>query len=83
MHERLIVWRRADGRWAWRLEESNGRVIAVDGGQGYENFSDCRDMAFRVVSGEYSSLSTPEAVTRGASEVVYEASSAPRAEPLK
>ncbi len=31
----------------------NGRIVATDGGQGYENEDDCREMADRVISGEF------------------------------
>jgi uncharacterized protein YegP (UPF0339 family) len=48
-----ILFTRSDGRWAWRLEADNGRVIATDGGQGYENESDARSMADRIIGGEF------------------------------
>lgn len=47
-----LVYKRVDGKWAWRLT-SNGKVIATDGGQGYENESDAREIADRIVSGEF------------------------------
>lgn len=47
-----LVYVRADGKWAWSLT-TNGNVVATDGGQGYENESDARDMADRIVSGEF------------------------------
>jgi uncharacterized protein YegP (UPF0339 family) len=48
-----ILFKRTDGKWAWRLESDNGRVIATDGGQGYENESDARSMADRIIGGEF------------------------------
>lgn len=48
-----ILFTRSDGRWAWRLESDNGRVIATDGGQGYENEADARSMADRIIGGEF------------------------------
>lgn len=48
-----ILFTRGDGKWAWRLEADNGRVIATDGGQGYENEGDARSMADRIVGGEF------------------------------
>jgi uncharacterized protein YegP (UPF0339 family) len=39
-----VLYKRSDGKWAWRLEADNGRVIATDGGQGYENEGDARSM---------------------------------------
>jgi uncharacterized protein YegP (UPF0339 family) len=52
MAERL-VYKRTDGKWAWRLKADNGAIIATDGGQGYNNGADCRTMADRVVGGYY------------------------------
>lgn len=52
MAERL-VYQRSDRKWAWNLK-SNGNIIATDGGQGYENESDARTMADKVVGGQYS-----------------------------
>lgn len=31
----------------------NGRIVATDGGQGYENEADGRKMADRIISGEF------------------------------
>jgi len=47
-----VLYKRTDGRWAWRLV-SSGNIIATDGGQGYENEGDARSMADRVIGGEY------------------------------
>ncbi len=52
MAERLL-WKRADGKWTWHLKADNGKVIATDGNQGYENESDARSMADRVIGGEF------------------------------
>jgi uncharacterized protein YegP (UPF0339 family) len=48
-----VLYKRTDGKWAWRLEADNGRIIATDGGQGYNNESDARTMADRIISGYY------------------------------
>jgi len=48
-----LLYKRADGKWAWNLTV-NGNIIATDGGQGYENESDARAVADRVISGYYS-----------------------------
>lgn len=48
-----LVYKRTDGKWAWRLTANNGRVIATDGSQGYDNESDARRMADRITSGEF------------------------------
>jgi uncharacterized protein YegP (UPF0339 family) len=45
----LHCFKRSDGKWAWQLTADNGKVVAVDGAQGYENYSDCQAMADKVV----------------------------------
>lgn len=47
-----LLYKRSDGKWAWNLK-SNGKIIATDGSQGYENEADARDMADRVIGGEF------------------------------
>jgi len=47
-----IVYPRLDGKWAWRLKV-NGRIVATDGSQGYENELDARSMADRIIGGEF------------------------------
>lgn len=48
-----VLYTRADGKWAWRLLADNGQIIATDGGQGYNNESDARSMADRIIGGEF------------------------------
>ncbi len=45
----LHCFRRSDSKWAWRLTADNGQVVAVDGGQGYDNYLDCQTMADKIV----------------------------------
>ena len=45
----LHCYKRTDGKWAWRLTADNGQIVATDGGQGYDNYSDCQGMADAVV----------------------------------
>jgi uncharacterized protein YegP (UPF0339 family) len=52
MAERLL-FQRKDCNWSWHLEADNGDIIATDGSQGYENESDARKMADRVIGGVY------------------------------
>lgn len=47
-----LLYTRDDGKWAWNLKV-NGRIVATDGGQGYENEADCRRMADRIIAGEF------------------------------
>ncbi len=46
------LYQRPDKKWGWRLKV-NGKIVATDHGQGYENESDARSMADRVVGGEF------------------------------
>jgi uncharacterized protein YegP (UPF0339 family) len=48
-----VLYVRDDGKWAWRLVADNGKIIATDGGQGYENEDDARSMADRIIAGEF------------------------------
>ena len=45
----LHCYKRNDGKWAWRLTADNNRIVATDGSQGYDNYSDCQAMADKVV----------------------------------
>ena len=47
-----LLYRRADGKWAWNLTV-NGKIVATDGSQGYENEADARQMAERIITGEF------------------------------
>lgn len=48
------VYLRADGKWAWKLIGDNeSDIIATDGGQGYEDEDYCREMADKIVGGDY------------------------------
>jgi uncharacterized protein YegP (UPF0339 family) len=48
-----VLYKNGSGKWAWRLVSDNGNIIATDGGQGYENKSDCREMADSIIAGDY------------------------------
>lgn len=48
-----VLFKRTDGKWAWHLKADNGQVIATDGAQGYDNESDARAMADRIIGGEF------------------------------
>ena len=50
---RRTLFTRDDGKWAWRLKADNGQIIATDGGQGYENEEDARNMADKIISGYF------------------------------
>jgi uncharacterized protein YegP (UPF0339 family) len=42
---RLEYYRRADGKWDWRVVASNNRIVGTSGGQGYENKGDAVHIA--------------------------------------
>jgi uncharacterized protein YegP (UPF0339 family) len=48
-----IVFQRKDKKWGWELKSDNGNIVATDGGQGYENESDAKNMADRIVGGQF------------------------------
>ena len=48
-----VIYKRTDGKWAWRLTVNNGQIIATDGDQGYNNEADARSMADRIIGGEF------------------------------
>jgi hypothetical protein len=53
MAKRVLI-ERADGRWGWHLVgDNNSDIVATDGGQGYENAADAREMADKVIGGHY------------------------------
>jgi uncharacterized protein YegP (UPF0339 family) len=47
------LYRRTDGKWAWRIKAANGQVVATDGGQGYESKTHARSTVEKVISGHY------------------------------
>lgn len=56
---KLEIYQRTDRKWAWRLVAANGRIIATDGGQGYENRAACEEMARAIVGGRYADAIEP------------------------
>ncbi len=47
------VYRRSDGKWAFRVRASNGQIVATDGGQGYSAKASARGTLEKLLSGEY------------------------------
>jgi uncharacterized protein YegP (UPF0339 family) len=47
------VYRRHDGKWAWRIKASNSQIVATDGGQGYDNRAGARKTLEKVMVGDY------------------------------
>jgi uncharacterized protein YegP (UPF0339 family) len=47
------VYKRKDGRWAFRVKASNGQVVATDGGQGYADRKRATDTLTKLLAGQY------------------------------
>ncbi|MGZ4703782.1 MAG: YegP family protein [Acidimicrobiales bacterium] len=54
------VFKRHDGKWAFRVKAANGQIVATDGDQGYENKADAVDTVTKLIRGDYDGpVSTP------------------------
>jgi uncharacterized protein YegP (UPF0339 family) len=49
----LVVYRRSDGMWSWRLTAMAGETIAADATAGYDDEADCQRIADAVVDGRF------------------------------
>lgn len=47
------LYKRKDGKWAFRVKASNGQVVATDGGQGYSKKSAAQNALVKLLAGEY------------------------------
>lgn len=47
------IYKRKDGKWAFRVKASNGEVVATDGGQGYNDRSSAESTLTKLLAGEY------------------------------
>jgi len=47
------VYKRTDGKWAFRVKASNGETVATDGGQGYEAKASAVSTLEKLLKGEY------------------------------
>ncbi len=47
------IYKRKDGKWAWRLIASNGQTVATDGGQGYSSKKSAESTLTIVMDGAY------------------------------
>jgi uncharacterized protein YegP (UPF0339 family) len=47
------IYKRGDGKWAFRVKASNGEVVATDGGQGYNAKGDAESTLTKLLSGTY------------------------------
>ena len=47
------IFKRADGKFGFRVRASNGQVVATDGGQGYDRAGHARETLEKLLRGEY------------------------------
>lgn len=47
------VYKRKDGKWAFRIKASNGQVVATDGSQGYANKKSASATLAKLLAGDY------------------------------
>jgi uncharacterized protein YegP (UPF0339 family) len=46
-------YKREDGKWAFRVQASNGNIVATDGSQGYSNEAEAKDILTRLMRGDF------------------------------
>ncbi len=47
------IYKRKDGKWAFRVKASNGQVVATDGGQGYSDKKRATETLTKLLGGQY------------------------------
>ncbi len=47
------VFKRHDGKFAFRILAANGQIIATDGGQGYDHRTDAKATLQKLMKGDY------------------------------
>ena len=47
------LYKRNDGKWAFRVKAGNGEIVATDGGQGYSAKGDAESTLQKLISGSY------------------------------
>jgi uncharacterized protein YegP (UPF0339 family) len=47
------TYKRADGKFAFRVKASNGEAVATDGGQGYNARADAKSTLEKLMRGDY------------------------------
>jgi len=48
----IVVYKRDDGLWDWRMKAGNGEIIATSGGQGFTERNDAVEAAERVLEAD-------------------------------
>jgi uncharacterized protein YegP (UPF0339 family) len=47
------IYKRADGKYAFRVKAGNHEVVATDGGQGYDQASDAKSTLEKLMAGTF------------------------------
>jgi uncharacterized protein YegP (UPF0339 family) len=47
------VYKRADGKWAFRVKAANNEIVAVDGSQGYNAKADAKSTLEKLMKGDF------------------------------
>ncbi len=47
------IYKRADGKYGFRVKASNGQIVATDGSQGYNDKADAKSTLQKLLAGEY------------------------------
>lgn len=47
------VYKRADGKYAFRVKAANGEIVATDGGQGYNDKANAKTTLEKLMRGDY------------------------------
>jgi uncharacterized protein YegP (UPF0339 family) len=50
------VYKRTDGKWAFRVKASNGQTVATDGSQGYRTKAAAVSTLTKLMAGEYNGV---------------------------
>jgi uncharacterized protein YegP (UPF0339 family) len=53
MDGKVVIYKRADGLWDWRLVAANGEIVGTSGGQGYTERGDAVEAVSRVFGADY------------------------------
>jgi Uncharacterized conserved protein len=48
----IVVYKREDGLWDWRMKAGNGEIIATSGGQGFTERNDATEAVERVLKAD-------------------------------
>jgi uncharacterized protein YegP (UPF0339 family) len=53
MDGHIVIYRRSDDLWDWRLVAANGETVSTSGGQGFTERNDAIEAVGRVFGADY------------------------------